>query len=116
MGNNCTCLKSKGDIADLNLIHKNRTKILCKLPPSNNFFFNKYSKWFPKNNNELLVFSIIKIQSVFRGFNLRNKYSKNKSLFDSTFFKSTENLPYSSTKNNIITNEEIHNLFNNILK
>ena len=65
----------------------------------------------PKNNNEILIFSIIKIQSIFRGFSLRNKFFNNRTLFNSSFFKTTENLSYFQIKHNIITNEEIHELF-----
>ena len=36
MGNNCTCLNLHDDLADLNIIQKKRTKILCKLLPWKN--------------------------------------------------------------------------------
>ena len=68
----------------------------------------------PKNNNELLIFYIIKIQSIFRGYTFRNKYSKIKLHFNSSFFFNTENLPYSQLNHkNLITNDEIHYLFDN---
>jgi len=38
MGNNCTCLTSKDDMADLNIIQTKSTKILRKLPLSKNIF------------------------------------------------------------------------------
>ena len=110
MGNNCTCLNSKDVLTEL-IVHKKRTKSFVSYLHPKVFLFNNIVNNSPRNNSELLIFSIIRIQSVFRGYNIRNKFLKNKTLFNSSFLKTTENLPYSSTKNNIITNEEIHNLF-----
>ena len=70
-----------------------------------------------KNKYKLFSYYIIKIQSCFRGFYVRNKFSKCKSFLNSSLLLTTENLPYSFLKNkNLITNDEIHYLFDNYPK
>ena len=67
-----------------------------------------------KKGCKLLSYYIVKIQSSFRGYYIRNKFSKNKSFFNSSLLLTTQNLTYSFLKNkNLITNDEIHYLFGN---
>lgn len=113
MGNICTCFRSKDKESDLTILNDSQSFHFCKyhklILQSISFLHIKICVFITVNNLE----SIIKIQSHLRGLFLRKKITKHLFSSNQLIPYLEQDIPYTTAKHSLITQEEIDYLFNN---